>query len=79
MLTDFQYSHANRIFIFQGNCQLRVDLHYDQQEYFAIYENFSLSGEQDNYRFPLSLHKYIATYLVKHIESHVFRSHKVKR
>ncbi|XP_005099182.1 fibroleukin [Aplysia californica] len=38
----------------QGRCELRIDLRFQGKNYYASYDNFSLSGETENYKLQLS-------------------------
>ncbi|XP_012936278.2 ficolin-2-like [Aplysia californica] len=38
----------------QGRYQLRIDMKYKGKNYFAKYDNFSLSGESENYKIQIS-------------------------
>ena len=58
--TDFWLGNENiHIITSSGKYELRVELRYQGQSKFAVYDRFSLAGESDNYR--MALGKYSGT------------------
>ncbi|KAK3757465.1 hypothetical protein RRG08_037821 [Elysia crispata] len=58
--TDFWLGNENvHIITSSGEYELRVELRYQGQSKFAVYDRFSLAGESDNYR--ITLGKYSGT------------------
>ncbi|KAK3727782.1 hypothetical protein RRG08_017223 [Elysia crispata] len=59
--TDFWLGNENiHIITSSGEYELRVELRYQGQSKFAVYDRFSLAGESDNYRISLGKYSGIA-------------------